>query len=87
VIDQPPPRRPDVPCETQELPDFHAPKAIVATTPGGGLLPNTGLPISLPKFKAAPLMEAGKLMKQIEAKRQLRENAAAKQASAKKASR
>jgi hypothetical protein len=36
VVDQPPPRRPDVPCETQELPNLAAPSARV-TAFGGSL--------------------------------------------------
>jgi phospholipid/cholesterol/gamma-HCH transport system substrate-binding protein len=53
-IDQPPPRRPDVPCETQEKPNLAAPRATVAEvggTPGAPFpLP---LPDLLPKSKGA----------------------------------
>jgi phospholipid/cholesterol/gamma-HCH transport system substrate-binding protein len=61
-IDQPPPRRPDVPCETQQTPDLHGPKASVAENGLGGLIPFTPA-IPLPKFKAQPLMKAGELIK------------------------
>jgi hypothetical protein len=88
VVDQPPPRRPDIPCETQQLPDLHAAKGTVATSGGvgavGGVLgPFTDL---LPrKFKAAPLMEAGKMLKANEQKQLDKERATAKKAEAKKA--
>src|SRR3954453_1277517 len=66
-IDQPPPRRPDIPCETQQTPDLHGPKASVATNGLGGLIPFTpNLP--LPTFKAGLLMKAGELMKEHEQK-------------------
>ena len=59
--DQPPPRRPDVPCETQEPPNMNA--------PGGSLAQFTGTRRGgLPKLKsqaarAELLREAGKLMR------------------------
>src|SRR3954452_8062452 len=66
-IDQPPPRRPDIPCETQQTPDLHGPKASVAANGVGGLVPS--LPnLPLPTFKAGPLMKAGELMKEHEQK-------------------
>jgi hypothetical protein len=77
-IDQPPPRRPDIPCETQQTPDLHAAKAVVASGPAGGLvLPSVSIP-PVAKFKAAPLMKAGKMMQQFEQKQNARENAKAK---------
>ena len=82
-IDQPPPRRPDIPCETQQTPDLHAAKAVVASGPAGGLvLPSVSIP-PVAKFKAAPLMKAGKMMQQFEQKQNARENAKAKKAGAK----
>jgi phospholipid/cholesterol/gamma-HCH transport system substrate-binding protein len=83
-IDQPPPRRPDIPCETQQTPDLHAAKAVVASGPAGGLvLPSVpSLPLSK-RFKVAPLMKAGKMMQQFEQKQNARENAKAKKAEAK----
>ncbi len=84
VIDQPPPRRPDIPCETQQTPDLNAAKAVVASGPAGGLvLPSAPSIPALPKFKVAPLMKAGQLMKQFEQKQNARENAKAKKAEAK----
>jgi hypothetical protein len=32
--DQPPPHRPDIPCETQELPNLHAPGGPATSFPG-----------------------------------------------------
>jgi phospholipid/cholesterol/gamma-HCH transport system substrate-binding protein len=83
VIDQPPPRRPDIPCETQQTPDLHAPKASVATSGLGGLIPFTpSLP--LPRFKSAPLMKAGQLLKKDEQKQNAKFNAKAVKALEKK---
>jgi phospholipid/cholesterol/gamma-HCH transport system substrate-binding protein len=83
VIDQPPPRRPDVPCETQQTPDLHGPKAVVGTTPG--LLPPISLPtLPLPRFKTAPLMKAKRLIEEAHEKQLTRERAAAKKAEEKK---
>jgi phospholipid/cholesterol/gamma-HCH transport system substrate-binding protein len=78
VVDQPPPRRPDVPCETQEPPDLAAPFAPVAAFGGSGSgedpLPLPGVP-----FDAAPLRRAAELFEEHEAKRaQRRERAAAR---------
>jgi len=77
-VDQPPPRRPDVPCENQQPPNLAGPKATVATTPAGGLLPSlsSGLPIRV--FKAAPLMKAGRMMDRLQEKENAKERAQAK---------
>jgi virulence factor Mce-like protein len=82
-IDQPPPRRPDIPCETQQTPDLNAPKATVA---GGGGLAGFGSAgaKSSPAFKAKPLMELGKLLKSYETQQNQRENAKAIKALEKK---
>jgi phospholipid/cholesterol/gamma-HCH transport system substrate-binding protein len=56
VVDQPPPRRPDVPCETQELPNLAAPHAPVTAFggPGGnGLLPPLGRPFDIEALRRA----------------------------------
>lgn len=83
-IDQPPPRRPDIPCETQQTPDLHAAKAVVASGPAGGLVLPSVPSLPLPKrFKVAPLMKAGKMMQQFEQKQNARENAKAKKAEVK----
>jgi phospholipid/cholesterol/gamma-HCH transport system substrate-binding protein len=81
TVDQPPPRRPDIPCETQQTPDLHAQKASVAQHSAGGLVPLIpDLPVA--KFNARPLMKAGQLMKQHEEKLQAGWNAKAKKAKA-----
>jgi phospholipid/cholesterol/gamma-HCH transport system substrate-binding protein len=55
---QPPPRRPDVPCETQEPPDLNAPVASITRPSGTGLpgipAPPPGLP-PLPTLPISPL--------------------------------
>jgi phospholipid/cholesterol/gamma-HCH transport system substrate-binding protein len=56
VVDQPPPRRPDVPCETQELPNLAAPHAPVTDFGGSlaGLLPKPlGDPFDLDALRRA----------------------------------
>jgi phospholipid/cholesterol/gamma-HCH transport system substrate-binding protein len=56
VVDQPPPRRPDVPCETQELPNLAAPSAPVTAFGGSlaGLLPKPlGDPFDLEALRRA----------------------------------
>jgi hypothetical protein len=84
TVDQPPPRRPDIPCETQQTPDLHAAKASVGETAAGGLIPFVpSLP--LPKFNGARLMKAGELMKQRQLKLDDRIRAKFKKAAAKKA--
>jgi phospholipid/cholesterol/gamma-HCH transport system substrate-binding protein len=69
VIDQPPPRRPDVPCETQEKPDLAAPSASVAAFLSRrelvDLLP---LPLGEP-FRIGPLQIAARQFRRLEAKR------------------
>jgi hypothetical protein len=52
---QPPPRRPDVPCETQEPPDLHAPDAAVAELGGP--------PQTQTSFDADALLHAAELMR------------------------
>jgi phospholipid/cholesterol/gamma-HCH transport system substrate-binding protein len=78
-VNQPPPRRPDVPCETQEPPNLDAPQATPAELGGGG----SGLP-SLPTLpntkKTQALIEAGKLIEQASEKRQARFRKAAAKA-------
>ena len=57
-VNQPPPRRPDVPCETQDPPDLNAPAATVAD-----------LAVSPPQqtsFDTAELMRAARLMDRFE---------------------
>jgi hypothetical protein len=64
-VDQPPPRRPDVPCETQELPNLAAPHAPVTAFGGpqsaDGLLPPLGRP-----FDTEALRRAEEILKQAE---------------------
>ena len=65
VVDQPPPRRPDVPCETQELPNLAAPSAPVTEFGGpAGALP---LPLGDP-FDTDALRRAEELLKEQQAK-------------------
>jgi phospholipid/cholesterol/gamma-HCH transport system substrate-binding protein len=63
VVDQPPPRRPDVPCETQELPNLAAPFAPV-TAFGGSRGP---LPLGQP-FDVSALRRAEQLFQEHEAR-------------------
>jgi phospholipid/cholesterol/gamma-HCH transport system substrate-binding protein len=63
VVDQPPPRRPDVPCETQELPNLAAPAA-PTTAFGGDTLLGAGKP-----FLDTALRRAEELFKELEARR------------------
>jgi phospholipid/cholesterol/gamma-HCH transport system substrate-binding protein len=63
VVDQPPPRRPDVPCETQELPNLAAPFAPI-TAFGGATGP---LPPGQP-FDVSALRRAEQLFKEHEAR-------------------
>jgi phospholipid/cholesterol/gamma-HCH transport system substrate-binding protein len=63
VVDQPPPRRPDVPCETQELPNLAAPSAPVSAfggLGGSGLVP---LPLGDP-FDPEGLRRAEQLLRE-----------------------
>jgi phospholipid/cholesterol/gamma-HCH transport system substrate-binding protein len=63
VVDQPPPRRPDVPCETQELPNLAAPSAPV--TAFGGLGGSRALPLPLGQpFDTGALSRAQELLEQ-----------------------
>ncbi|MGH2848849.1 MAG: MlaD family protein, partial [Thermoleophilaceae bacterium] len=83
VVDQPPPRRPDVPCETQEIPNLAAPFAPITAFggSGGGLpglpdlpdLPDVPtLPIPGRAFDDSALRKAGRLFEELEAKRAAR---------------
>jgi phospholipid/cholesterol/gamma-HCH transport system substrate-binding protein len=61
VVDQPPPRRPDVPCETQELPNLAAPHAPVSAFGG----PGRALPLPLgDPFDTEALRRAQELVQQ-----------------------
>jgi phospholipid/cholesterol/gamma-HCH transport system substrate-binding protein len=63
VVDQPPPRRPDIPCETQELPNLAAPHAPVTAfggLTGSGLVP---LPLGSP-FDTDALRRAQQLLEE-----------------------
>jgi hypothetical protein len=62
---QPPPRRPDVPCETQEIPNLAAPGGPVATLNSSARLRQTS-------FDRRKLMQAGELLERFEAKREKR---------------
>jgi phospholipid/cholesterol/gamma-HCH transport system substrate-binding protein len=67
AVDQPPPRRPDVPCETQELPNLAAPFASVTAfggSGGNGLLPPLGQP-----FDTEALRRAEEILRQFEERR------------------
>jgi phospholipid/cholesterol/gamma-HCH transport system substrate-binding protein len=75
VVDQPPPRRPDVPCETQDPPNLEAPFAPITAFGGSGsgedpTLP--ALPIPGKAFDQTALRKAGQLFKEYEAKRAAR---------------
>ena len=74
VIDQPPPRRPDVPCETQETPDLGAPFAPIAAFGGSGDSQGPLPPLPLPgrAFDAPALRRAANLFEEHEAKRAAR---------------
>jgi phospholipid/cholesterol/gamma-HCH transport system substrate-binding protein len=83
VVDQPPPRRPDVPCETQEVPNLEAPFAPITAFGGSQSGENPAVPglPSLPipgrAFDQSALRRAGELFKEIEAKRAERQARAA----------
>jgi phospholipid/cholesterol/gamma-HCH transport system substrate-binding protein len=57
-INQPPPRRPDVPCETQQPPNLEAPQANLVELGGS---------TAASSFRTAPLLDAADLIKQIHA--------------------
>jgi virulence factor Mce-like protein len=65
VVDQPPPRRPDVPCETQELPNLAAPFAPV--TAFGGPARALPLPLGEP-FDTDALRRAQRLLEEHRAR-------------------
>jgi phospholipid/cholesterol/gamma-HCH transport system substrate-binding protein len=72
VVDQPPPRRPDVPCETQELPNLEAPFAPITAFGGSGSGEDPTvppLPIPGKKFDESALRRAENLFKEHEADR------------------
>ena len=72
VVDQPPPRRPDLPCETQEPPNLEAPFAPITAFGGSGSGEDpTVPPLPVPgrAFDASALRRAEKLFKEHEAKR------------------
>jgi phospholipid/cholesterol/gamma-HCH transport system substrate-binding protein len=69
VVDQPPPRRPDVPCETQELPNLAAPFAPVTAFGGSGGSGGGPLPLPLGQgFDTDALRRAEQLFKEHEAR-------------------
>jgi phospholipid/cholesterol/gamma-HCH transport system substrate-binding protein len=72
VVDQPPPRRPDVPCETQEPPDLAAPFASIAEFGGSGDSsgPLPPLPVPGAPFKASALRRAATLFERHEARQE-----------------
>jgi phospholipid/cholesterol/gamma-HCH transport system substrate-binding protein len=70
-VNQPPPRRPDVPCETQDVPNLSAPHANVAQL-GGSSSGLPSLPIARGSAKTKALMKAGDLIKQYDAKSESR---------------
>jgi hypothetical protein len=57
-VNQPPPRRPDVPCETQEPPNLNA--------PGGPVSAFSSRPQRQTRFDTRALMRAARLMKRYE---------------------
>jgi virulence factor Mce-like protein len=63
-IDQPPPRRPDVPCETQEPPNLNAPGGPASAFGGTSRRGWTNT-----RFKAQPLIRAGRKMEKLRAER------------------
>jgi phospholipid/cholesterol/gamma-HCH transport system substrate-binding protein len=62
---QPPPRRPDVPCETQEPPNLNAPGGPVAQF-GGSPAAKRGPKLSSAKFDAKKIQEAAKALVKFE---------------------
>ncbi|HEY1359961.1 MAG TPA: MlaD family protein [Thermoleophilaceae bacterium] len=63
-IDQPPPRRPDVPCETQDPPNLNAPSA--PTNQFASHIPRSW---GVTHFKAKPLERAYTLLNELQTKR------------------
>jgi phospholipid/cholesterol/gamma-HCH transport system substrate-binding protein len=87
VVDQPPPRRPDVPCETQEKPDLAAPSASVGAFLSTRELTDL-LPILRGPIEVGPLRIAAREYRKYDAKRARRwERAQKKSASRKSAAR
>jgi phospholipid/cholesterol/gamma-HCH transport system substrate-binding protein len=64
TIDQPPARRPDVPCETQEPPNLNAPGA-----PEAAFSSRTPRGWGVTHFKAKPLLHAARLMRKMQTTR------------------
>lgn len=65
--DQPPPRRPDVACETQEVPNLAAPGGDAMDFGSSSAAAKRGPKIPLVDFDAAKIQEAGRLLKEWEA--------------------
>jgi virulence factor Mce-like protein len=66
VVDQPPPRRPDVPCETQEPPNLNAPGATAAQLAGKkGVSKAAQKAIGPRKFDTAALLRAKTAFKRL----------------------
>src|SRR5204863_1265992 len=66
VVDQPPPRRPDIPCETQDPPNLNAPGA--PTSSFSSHIPRSW---GVTRFKPGPLKKAYDLMTKYETKKTL----------------
>jgi phospholipid/cholesterol/gamma-HCH transport system substrate-binding protein len=69
TVNQPPSRRPDVPCETQEPPNLNAPGAPTSSFSSGRRVPRSW---ANRHFNAGKLREAGKLMRKFEAARDVK---------------
>ena len=70
---QPPPRRPDVPCETQDPPNLNAPGGTVVEFPTGGGSGSTAAARSRAshKFNRAALAKAGRLLRTWQRKEEI----------------
>jgi hypothetical protein len=68
-VDQPPPRRPDVPCETQEPPNLNAPGG--PTSAFSSRIPRSW---GVQKFDPQKLRKAADLMREFQAERTVRVN-------------
>ena len=60
---QPPPRRPDVNCETQDPPNLNAPGGSITEFPTGGGGSSAARSAATKKFNTADLAKAGKLLR------------------------
>ena len=65
--DQPPPRRPDVACETQESPNLEAPGGDAMDFPSSSAAAKRGPDIPLVEFDAEKIQQAGRLLQEWEA--------------------